>query len=126
MSELQDRIKDVIENEPVALFMKGTPQFVMCGNSDRALRALREAGAPVTAVNVLPDPAIRLELQELSGWPTIPQLFVKGELVGGADITQELSESGELKKILEEKLGPSYRDGAEEKVVDVLATASAS
>ena len=55
MSELQDTIKDVIENEPVALFMKGTPQFVMCGNSDRALRALREAGAPVTAVNVLPD-----------------------------------------------------------------------
>jgi len=59
MSELASRIKDVIEQEPVALFMKGTPQFVMCGNSDRALRALREAGAPVTAVDVLPDPAIR-------------------------------------------------------------------
>jgi monothiol glutaredoxin len=121
VTELQDRIKDVIENEPVALFMKGTPQFVMCGNSDRALRALREAGAPVTAVNILPDPAIRLELQELSGWPTIPQLFVKGELVGGADITQELAESGELTKILEERLGPDYRASAEEKVVDVLA-----
>jgi monothiol glutaredoxin len=121
VSELQDRIKDVIENEPVALFMKGTPQFVMCGNSDRALRALREAGAPVTAVNILPDPAIRIELQELSGWPTIPQLFVKGELVGGADITQELAESGELTKILEERLGPDYRASAEEKVVDVLA-----
>ena len=78
--------------------MKGTPQFIMCGNSDRALRALREAGAPVTAVNILPDPAIRMELQELSGWPTIPQLFVKGELVGGADITQELAESGELRR----------------------------
>jgi monothiol glutaredoxin len=122
VSDLQDRIKDVIENEPVALFMKGTPQFVMCGNSDRALRALREAGAPVTAVNVLPDPAIRLELQELSGWPTIPQLFVKGELVGGADITQELAESGELTKILEERLGSDYRASAEEKVVDVLET----
>jgi monothiol glutaredoxin len=122
VSELQDRIKNVIENEPVALFMKGTPQFVMCGNSDRALRALREAGAPVTAVNVLPDPAIRLELQELSGWPTIPQLFVKGELVGGADITQELAESGELTKILEERLGSDYRASAEEKVVDVLET----
>jgi monothiol glutaredoxin len=121
VSELQDRIKDVIENEPVALFMKGTPQFIMCGNSDRALRALREAGAPVTAVNILPDPAIRIELQELSGWPTIPQLFVKGELVGGADITQELAESGELTKILEERLGPDYRASAEEKVVDVLA-----
>lgn len=121
MSELSDKIKDVIENEPVAIFMKGTPQFVMCGNSDRALRALREAGAPVTAVNILPDPAIRQELQELSGWPTIPQVFVNGELVGGADITQELAESGELTKILEEKLGAGYRDGAEERVVDVLA-----
>ena len=121
MSELQDRIKNVIENEPVALFMKGTPQFVMCGNSDRTLRALREAGAPVTAVNILPDPAIRQELQELSGWPTIPQVFVNGELVGGADITQELAESGELTKILEAKLGADYRDGAEERVVDVLA-----
>src|SRR5581483_7591428 len=108
------------ENEPVALFMKGTPQFVMCGNSDRALRALREAGAPVTAVNILADPAIR---QELSGWPTIPQVFVKGELVGGADITQELAESGELAKILEDKLGAGYRDAADERVVDVLAPA---
>jgi monothiol glutaredoxin len=123
VSELQDRIKNVIENEPVALFMKGTPQFVMCGNSDRTLRALREAGAPVTAVNILPDPAIRLELQDLSGWPTIPQLFVKGELVGGADITQELAESGELAKLLEEKLGADYRDSAEERVVDVLEPA---
>jgi monothiol glutaredoxin len=104
MSELQDKIKDVIENEPVTLFMKGTPQLVMCGNSDRALRALREAGAPVTAVDVLPDPSIRQELQEISGWPTIPQVFVGGELIGGADITQELAESGELEKKLTEKL----------------------
>jgi monothiol glutaredoxin len=125
VSELQERIKQVIDDEPVALFMKGTPQFVMCGNSDRALRALREAGAPVTAVNILPDPAIRQELQELSGWPTIPQVFVKGELVGGADITEELAESGELTKILESKLGAGYRDGAEERVVDVLDAATA-
>ena len=121
MSEVSERIKDTIENEPVVLFMKGTPQFVMCGNSDRALRALREAGAPVTAVDVLPDPSIRQELQEVSGWPTIPQVFVKGELVGGADITQELAETGELRKILEDKLGPGYADGAEEQVVDVLS-----
>jgi monothiol glutaredoxin len=120
-NELSGRIKDVIENEQVVLFMKGTPQFVMCGNSDRALRALREAGAPVTAVDVLPDPSIRQELSEVSGWPTIPQVFVKGELVGGADITQELAESGELRTILEEKLGPGYGDGAEERVVDVLS-----
>jgi monothiol glutaredoxin len=120
MSELADRIKDVIENEPVALFMKGTPQFVMCGNSGRALEALREAGAPVTAVDILPDPAIRQELQALSGWPTIPQVFVAGELVGGADIAQELAESGELAQLLEERLGAGYREGAEEHVVDVL------
>ena len=123
MSELHDRIKDVIENEPVAIFMKGTPQFVMCGNSDRALRALRGAGAPVTAVDILPDPAIRAELSELSGWPTIPQVFVKGELVGGADITEELGESGELAALLAERLGEGYRDGAEEHVVDVLSGA---
>src|SRR5206468_4237832 len=72
MSELGDNIKQVIANEPVALFMKGTPQFVMCGNSDRALRALRDAGAPVTAVNILPDPAIRAELAAISGWPPLP------------------------------------------------------
>ncbi|HYA08340.1 MAG TPA: glutaredoxin domain-containing protein [Gaiellaceae bacterium] len=125
MSELGDRIKGVIENEPVALFMKGTPQFVMCGNSDRALRALREAGAPVTAVDILPDPAIRQELSAVSGWPTIPQVFVGGELVGGADITEELGESGELARLLEEKLGAGYRDGAEEHVVDVLSGARA-
>jgi monothiol glutaredoxin len=121
MSELSDRIKDVIENEPVALFMKGTPQFVMCGNSGRALEALREAGAPVTAVDVLPDPSIRQELSALSGWPTIPQVFVNGELVGGADIVQELAESGELTQILENKVGADYRDRAEEKVVTVLS-----
>ena len=78
MSELRDTIQQVIENEPVALFMKGTPQFVMCGNSDRALRALRQAGAPVTAVDILPDPRIRQELSAISNWPTIPQLFVNG------------------------------------------------
>src|SRR5438045_9322389 len=109
MSDLRQRIQHVIENEPVTLFMKGTPQFVMCGNSDRALRALREAGAPVTAVDVLPDPAIRQELSALSGWPTIPQVFVGGELIGGADIAQELAESGELTKILVTNLGAESR-----------------
>ena len=125
MSELGARIKNVIENEPVALFMKGTPQFVMCGNSGRALEALRAAGAPVTAVDILPDPSIRQELSAVSGWPTIPQVFVKGELVGGADITQELAESGELRRILEEKLGAGYSDGAQERVVDVVSGARA-
>ena len=119
-ASLADRIKTVIEQEPVALFMKGTPQFVMCGNSGRALEALRAAGAPVTAVDILPDPAIRQELSQLSGWPTVPQVFVGGELIGGADITQELAESGELTQILESKLGVGYRDAAEEHVVDVV------
>ena len=121
MSELSDRIQDVIANEPVAVFIKGTPQIPMCGNSHRALVALREAGAPVTAVDILPDPAIRQELQAISGWPTIPQVFVKGELIGGADITQELGESGELATILADKLGPDYRNDAEEHVVDVVS-----
>jgi monothiol glutaredoxin len=126
MTELADRIKGVIDEEPVVLFMKGTPQFPMCGNSGRALEALRAQGAPVTAVDIVRDPSIRHELQELSGWPTIPQVFVKGELVGGADITQELAESGELKQLLEEKLGAGYADGAEERVVDVLSSSAAT
>src|SRR5207253_10879997 len=104
MSELRERIQGVIDSEPVALFMKGTPQFVVCGNSDRALRALRAAGAPVTAVDILPDPAIRQELSAISGWPTIPQVFVKGELIGGADIVEELAASGELESTLQARL----------------------
>jgi monothiol glutaredoxin len=120
MNDLSDRIKNVIEGERVALFMKGTPQMVMCGNSHRALEALRRAGAPVTAVDILPDPAIRQELSAQTGWPTIPQVFVKGELIGGADITEELEASGELEQKLEEALGPDYRDAREEKVVAVL------
>src|SRR5438045_9395748 len=101
MSDLRQRIQHVIENEPVTLFMKGTPQFVMCGNSDRALRALRQAGAPVTAVDVLPDPTIRQELSQISGWPTIPQVFVKGELIGGAHILEEMAAPGQPESKLE-------------------------
>jgi monothiol glutaredoxin len=123
VSELREQIQNVIENEPVALFMKGTPQFVMCGNSDRALRALRSAGAPVTAVDVLPDPAIRQELSAVSGWPTIPQVFVKGELIGGADIVEELAASGELAEKLVDALGPDFRGSASEQTVAVTAGA---
>jgi monothiol glutaredoxin len=117
MTELRQRIQDVIQNEPVAVFMKGTPQLIMCGNSDRALRALREAGAPVTGVDVLADPAIRQELSGISGWPTIPQVFVKGELIGGADIVQELAMSGELVEKLRDALGADYRAPGEEKTL---------
>jgi monothiol glutaredoxin len=114
--ELRDRIKGVIDNEPVAVFMKGTPDMVMCGNSQRALDALRNAGAPITVVDVLPDPEIRQELQAISGWPTIPQIFVKGELIGGADITEELAASGELEEKLSEALGGNYRGTAVQKL----------
>jgi monothiol glutaredoxin len=114
---VRDRIKQIIEGEDVALFMKGTPQFVMCGNSQRALEALRRAGAPVTAVDILPDPQIRQELSALSGWPTIPQVFVRGELIGGADIVEELEQSGELERKLRERLGEEF--GNTERVVAV-------
>ena len=100
MSELREQIEDVIREEPVALFMKGTPEAIMCGNSYRALNALHAAGAPITAVDILPDPRIRQELSAISNWPTIPQLFVNGELVGGADIVAELYETGELAGVL--------------------------
>ena len=107
-----DKIQEVIDGSDVAIFMKGTPAFVMCGNSDRALQALRRTGASVTAIDVLADPAIRQELTAISGWPTIPQVFVKGELVGGADIIEELEQSGELGQTLTQKLGEDYASRA--------------
>ena len=117
-----EKIKDLIEGSDVALFMKGTPSFVMCGNSDRALSALRRAGAPVTTVDILPDPQIREELSALSGWPTIPQVFVKGELIGGADITEELFASGELGRKLDDALGANREQVV--KTVVMAATAA--
>jgi len=117
MKTLNEQISEVIEQEPVALFMKGTPQMVMCGNSQRALQALHAAGAPVTTVDVLPDPRIRQELSSISSWPTIPQIFVKGELIGGADITEELLASGELAQKLDEALGADR--GRELKTVEL-------
>ena len=119
-TQLSEQIKEIIENEPVSVFMKGTPQLVMCGNSDRALRALRAAGAPVTAVDVLHDPQIRQELSALSGWPTIPQVFIKGELIGGADIVEELYASGELQAKLDEALGTEHESS--EKTAAVAAS----
>ena len=116
-----DKIKQVIDGSDVAIFMKGTPSFAMCGNSDRALKALRRAGASVTAVDVLPDPAIRQELSAISGWPTIPQVFVKGELVGGADIVEDLEQSGELAETLRAKLGDGYSTAEHDESVVSLA-----
>ena len=115
-----EKIQDVIDGADVALFMKGTPEAIMCGNSERALGALRRAGAPITAVDVLLDMQIREDLSAISGWPTIPQVFVKGELVGGADIVEDMERSGELEQVLVEKLGDNYWDGRGENVVAII------
>jgi monothiol glutaredoxin len=112
-----ERIQEIIDGSDVALFMKGTPQAIMCGNSERALGALRRAGAPITAVDVLADMEIREDLSAISGWPTIPQVFIRGELVGGADIVQDLERSGELEQILVAKLGDNYWETRGESVV---------
>jgi monothiol glutaredoxin len=97
---LRDAIEDAIKSNPVILFMKGTPEQPMCGFSARTAGALQTLEAPFAAVDILPDPRIREELSALSNWPTIPQLFVNGELVGGADIVAEMYESGELAELL--------------------------
>ena len=97
---IRDAIAHAIGENPVILFMKGTPEQPMCGFSARTVAALQAVGAPFAAVDILPDPRIRQELSELSQWPTIPQLFVKGELVGGSDIIMEMYESGELAQTL--------------------------
>lgn len=110
MKSLREQIENVIRDEPVAVFIKGTPEMVMCGNSHRALNALNAVGAPITTVDILPDPRIRQELSSISGWPTIPQVFIKGELIGGADIVDELHASGELQERLDEALGSERED----------------
>jgi monothiol glutaredoxin len=97
---LRDAIDDAIKSNPVILFMKGTPEQPMCGFSARTAGALQALEAPFAAVDILPDPRIRQELSAISNWPTIPQLFVNGELVGGADIVAEMYESGELAQLL--------------------------
>jgi monothiol glutaredoxin len=97
---LRDAIEDAIRSNDVILFMKGTPEQPMCGFSARTAGALQALEAPFAAVDILPDPRIRQELSALSNWPTIPQLFVRGELVGGADIVAEMYESGELAELL--------------------------
>ncbi|MCW3007970.1 MAG: glutaredoxin-like protein [Solirubrobacterales bacterium] len=97
---LRDAIDEAIKENDVILFMKGTPEAPACGFSARTVAALEALKAPFAAVDILPDPRIRQELSGLSGWPTIPQLFVHGELVGGADIVAELYETGELADVL--------------------------
>ena len=115
-----EKIQEVIDGSDVALFMKGTPAAIMCGNTERALGALRRAGAPITAVDVLLDMQIRQDLSAISGWPTIPQVFVKGELIGGADIVEDMERSGELEQTLIEKLGENYWDARGESTVSLV------
>ena len=96
-----ERIQSTVDSHPVVLFMKGTPQFPMCGFSSRTVEVLKAAGAVgFHTVNVLEDPEIRANLPRYSDWPTFPQLFINGELIGGCDITVELSESGELARMV--------------------------
>jgi monothiol glutaredoxin len=97
---LRDEIQKAISENPVILFMKGTPEQPACGFSARTVAILQSLGQPFAAVNILPDPRIRQELSTLSSWPTIPQLFVDGELVGGCDIVSEMYQSGELQQTL--------------------------
>ncbi|HWE08324.1 MAG TPA: Grx4 family monothiol glutaredoxin [Solirubrobacteraceae bacterium] len=97
---MRDAIAEAIGENPVILFMKGNPDAPACGFSARTVAILQSVGARFAAVDVLPDPRIRQELSAISQWPTIPQLFVKGELVGGCDIITEMYESGELQQTL--------------------------
>ena len=97
------RINDIVSNNDVVLFMKGTPLFPQCGFSSRAVAILERVGAPFESVDVLQDAEIRQGIKSFSDWPTIPQLYVKGEFVGGSDIMMEMYESGELKTLLSEQ-----------------------
>ena len=98
--QIREEIQKAISENRVMLFMKGTPDFPRCGFSARTVEALNQAGAEFAAIDILPDPRIREQLSAHSGWPTIPQLFVDGELVGGCDIVLEMYESGELHETL--------------------------
>jgi monothiol glutaredoxin len=110
---LRLQISQAISENPVLLFMKGTPEQPMCGFSARTVAILQSVGRPFAAVDVLPDPRIRQELSALSNWPTIPQLFVDGELVGGCDIVTEMYQSGELQQALGVEAGPSEQPAGE-------------
>ena len=97
---MRDAIQTAIDENPVILFMKGNPEAPACGFSARTVAVLQSLNTPFAAVDILPDPRIRQELSALSNWPTIPQLFVDGELVGGCDIVMEMYQSGELQQAL--------------------------
>ena len=100
--DVQQLIKEQVSNNPVALYMKGTPQFPQCGFSAGAVQILKACGvSKFFSVNVLEDPEIRNGIKEFANWPTIPQLYIRGEFVGGSDIMREMYEQGELQKLLQ-------------------------
>ena len=103
--EMKEQISNDIDNNPIIVFMKGTKEMPMCGFSNSVVQILNHYGVEYKDVNVLTDPMIRVKLSEHSGWPTIPQLFVNGKLIGGADITMELHNNGELLDILDNTIG---------------------
>lgn len=119
MSEYREKIEQAIGSEQVVAFIKGTPEMVMCGNSARALEALSTVGAPITTVDILPDPEIRVELSLVSDWPTIPQVFIGGEFIGGADIVEEMAQSGELQEKLDQNLGGGWTNPGAVKVIEL-------
>lgn len=103
MSDVQQRIDDLVKSNRVMLFMKGTAQFPMCGFSGRAIQILKAAGATdIKTFNVLEDEGVRQGIKEYANWPTIPQLYINGEFVGGCDIAKEMYQSGELQQLLAE------------------------
>jgi monothiol glutaredoxin len=103
--DINEQIRAMLAEHPIVLFMKGTPEFPMCGFSSRAAQALADAGAAFHAVNVLADPQIRAALPHFSNWPTFPQLFIQGELIGGCDIIEDLKSSGELSRMASDVAG---------------------
>ena len=108
--DVNDRIKDQIEKNPVLLYMKGTPDFPQCGFSGQTVAALKAVGKPFAYVNIFEDPEIREGLKAYSNWPTFPQLYINGELIGGADIVVEMFNSGELKDLLATDESPAAND----------------
>jgi monothiol glutaredoxin len=98
--QVVERIKQHLTTEPVVLFMKGTPDFPQCGFSAQTVAALRQAGAKFHAVNIFEDPELRDELKRFSNWPTYPQLYVNGELIGGCDIAMQMLQNGELQQLV--------------------------
>ena len=103
MTDVRARIDEIVKNSDIVLFMKGTPLFPQCGFSSRAIAILDHLGVKFETVDVLQDPEIRQGIKDYSDWPTVPQLYVKGEFLGGSDIMMEMFEAGELQALVEEK-----------------------